>query len=363
MEILILLLKVGFVFQVTMSLGSLCTWIERKGSALIQDRVGANRAGTYFEVSNPIINYTIMPFIRIMGGLGVINTLLCDSLKGVFKEDFIPEGTSRFLHGLAPFLATVPIFMAFALVPLAPTFSVYGYEVTTPLARLDAGILFILAMGSLSVYGVALAGWGGNNKFSLLGGLRAAAQMISYELAMGVAFAAVILVYGTLDLYEMIDQQRGLAWGVFTQPLTFVILFIVGMAETKRAPFDMPESESELVAGYFTEYSGMKFLLFWLGEFCEISLFSLLVTVLFFGGWHLPYLSLPEGWWVTALVGHVVLMTKVVFFCTLQIVIRWTLPRFRYDQLMNLGWKYLLPLSLVNLMITAAVVLARHGGG
>lgn len=360
MEILILILKVLFVFQVIMSLGSLCTWLERKGSALIQDRVGANRAGAYFQVANPIINWTVMPVIRLLGGLGVINTLFCDSVKGVFKEDFVPEGTSRFIHALAPFLATVPIFLAFALIPLAPSFTVFDYPVTTPLARLDAGVLFILAMGSVSVYGVALAGWSGNNKFSLLGGLRAAAQMISYELAMGIAFATVILVYGTLDLYDMVEQQKGLNWGVFTQPLSFVILFIVGMAETKRAPFDLPESESELVAGYFTEYSGMKFLLFWLGEFCEIGLFALLVTVLFFGGWHLPFLELPEGWWLSAIVGHGILMAKVVFFCMLQIVIRWTLPRFRYDQLMNLGWKYLMPLSLVNLMITAAVVLLRH---
>jgi NADH-quinone oxidoreductase subunit H len=361
MEYFILLLKVGFVFQVILALGSLCTWIERKASALIQDRVGANRAGTYLEVANPLINYTIMPFVRLLGGLGVINTLLCDSLKGVLKEDFVPEGTSKFIHALAPFLATVPIFLAFALIPLAPSFTIGGYEVTTPLARLDAGVLFILAMGSLSVYGVALAGWSGNNKFSLLGGLRAAAQMISYELAMGIAFATVILVYGTLDLYEMIEKQRGLNWGVFTQPLSFIILFIVGMAETKRAPFDLPESESELVAGYFTEYSGMKFLLFWLGEFCEIGLFSLLITVLFFGGWHLPFIELPEGWWLSAVIGHGILMTKVLFFCSLQIVIRWTLPRFRYDQLMNLGWKYLMPLSLLNLMVTAAVVLLRQG--
>jgi NADH-quinone oxidoreductase subunit H len=211
---------------------------------------------------------------------------------------------------------------------------------------------------------VAFAGWCGNNKFALLGALRAAAQMISYELSLGTAFVAVILTYGTLDLYEMVTAQQGLiggvlpAWGVFTQPLTFVILFIVGMAETKRGPFDLPESESELVAGYFTEYSGMKFLVFWLGEFAEIALFALLISLLFFGGWDIPFVKLPEGTWWAALLGHIALMTKVVFFCVLQIVIRWTLPRFRYDQLMNLGWKGLLTLSIANLMVYGALKVA-----
>lgn len=357
-ELFILLVKVFVVFNVIMGLASFCTWVERKGSALIQDRVGANRAGSYFEVSNPILNQTVMKAIRALGILGVINTLLCDAVKALFKEDFVPEGTSLFMHNLGPFLAVLPVFLAFALIPLAPSFELFGITILPQLAPLDAGILFFLAMGSVSVYGVAIAGWSGNNKFSLLGGLRAAAQMISYELAMGVSLATVILVYGTLDLYQMVDQQRGLGWGVLSQPVSFIILFIVGMAETKRGPFDLPESESELVAGYFTEYSGMKFLLFWLGEFAEIALFSLVISILFFGGWHIPFVELPEGWWLTALIGHMVLMGKVAFFCVLQIVIRWTLPRFRYDQLMNLGWKILLPLSLVNLMVTAAVVIA-----
>ncbi len=406
MEIVILAVKVFIVFNVIMGLASLCTWVERKGSALIQDRIGANRAGAVFEITNPFLKrflaihlligaslfllgsgfltvnllssgsaylpgltasivMTVLGvgalgvaaaphLIRGLGILGVINTLLNDAVKALLKEDFVPEGTSNFMHCLAPFLAVFPVFLAFAIIPLAPDFELGGQIIRAQVASLDAGILFFLAMGSIAVYGVALAGWCGRNKFSLLGGLRASAQMISYELAMGISIVTVIVVYGTMDLYAMVDAQKGM-WGVVTQPISFLILFVVGMAETKRGPFDLPESESELVAGYFTEYSGMKFLIFWLGEFAEIALFSLVITVLFFGGWHLPFVELPANTWWAALIGHGVLMGKVVFFCILQIVIRWTLPRFRYDQLMNLGWKILLPLSMVNLMVYAAL--------
>jgi NADH-quinone oxidoreductase subunit H len=357
MEIVILIAKVLIVFNLIMGLASLCTWIERKGSALIQDRIGANRAGAFVQTDNIFLK-PVFFFVRWMGILGVINTLLCDGIKALLKEDFIPEGVSNFIHSLAPFMAVFPVFVAYALIPFAPDFDLYGYHIRPQIASLDAGVLFIFAMGSISVYGVAFAGWTGNNKFSLLGGLRASAQMISYEIAMGISLVTIILVYGTLDLYEIVEKQwHGL--GIFqmvTQPVSFVILFIVGMAETKRGPFDLPESESELAAGYFTEYSGMKFLVFWLGEFAEIALFAILVVILFFGGWRIPFYELPAGSWISALIGHAVLMGKVLFFCVLQIVIRWTLPRFRYDQLMNLGWKILLPVSLANLMLTAYLI-------
>lgn len=368
----ILVVHTVIVLNLTLGLASFCTWVERKGSALLQDRVGANRAGAHvdfdvlpFQPLIKLMRYTgLLWLIRVLGLLGVINTLLCDGTKAILKEDFVPKGTSNFLHSLGPFMGVFPVFLAFALIPLAPDFELFGYHIRPQLAPLHSGILFILAMGSLAVYGVLIAGWTGNNKFSLLGALRAAAQMISYELSMGIVFVTMIVVYGTLDLYAMVEYQIEHGWGIishWTAPLTFIMLFIVGMAETKRGPFDMPESESELVAGYFTEYSGMKFLLFWLGEFAEIALFALLISILFFGGWHLPGLHLPEGWWGTALIGHLVLMAKVVFFCTLQIVIRWTLPRFRYDHLMNLGWKMLLPLSLVNLALVAAWKIAGSG--
>lgn len=356
-EFIIICIKAFVVLHVALGLSSICTWIERKGSALMQDRIGANRAGAFWT-TDIILLKPVFFVLRILGILGLINTLVCDAAKAVFKEDFVPEGTSQFMHSLAPFIAVLPVFLAFAFIPIAPDFTVFGMTIRPQVAPVDAGILFVFAMGSIAVYGVAIAGWTGNNKYSFLGGLRAAAQMISYELAMGVAFASVILSYGTLDLYQMVTSQSGslFHWGVFSQPLAAVILFVVGMAETKRAPFDLPEAESEIVAGYFTEYSGMKFLLFWMGEFAEIGLFSLILAVVFFGGWSIPFVQLPEGLWWAALIGHLVLMVKVFAFCVLQIIIRWTLPRFRYDQLMALGWKILLPLSLVNLVITAVAV-------
>lgn len=387
MEFVILLIEVFIVFNVIMGLASVCTWVERKGSALIQDRIGANRAGRYTTTDVLVLK----PFYAVwqaLGMLGVINTLLCDAVKALFKEDFVPQGVSNFMHCLAPFLAVLPVFLAFAVVPLAPDFQIFGETVRLQVADgLNAGVLFFLACGSIAVYGVALAGWTSNNKFALLGSLRASAQMISYELAMGVAVATVIVWYSTLDLYAMVEAQKGL-WGVILNPtmfIAFVIFFVSGMAETKRGPFDLPESESELVAGYFTEYSGMKFLLFWLGEFAEIALIALVVSLVFFGGWHpLPHLdvstfsqflaslaapvlrwtgiawdgNLGELHWFVALVGHGILMGKVVFFSVLQIIIRWTLPRFRYDQLMNLGWKVLLEIGFINLLIAAAWKLA-----
>lgn len=357
MEIVILAIKVFLVFNIIMGLASLCTWVERKGSALIQDRIGANRAGAYFTTDILVLK-PVFWLVRWLGILGIINTLLCDAVKAITKEDFVPEGVSNFVHSLAPFMAVFPVFLAYALIPFAPDFTVGGYTIRAQIAPIDAGILLFLAMGSIAVYGTAIAGWSGNNKYSLLGGLRTSAQMISYELAMGIAIVSMIVLYGTVDLYSMVEQQKGAFWGVVYQPLAFVLFFVAGMAETKRAPFDLPEAESELIAGYFTEYSGMKFLLFWLGEFAEIALLSAILVLLFFGGWHLPFLNLPAGEWWAALIGHGILMGKIVFFCVLQIVIRWTLPRLRYDQLMTLGWKILLPLSMVNLVVTAACKLS-----
>jgi NADH-quinone oxidoreductase subunit H len=360
MNTLITFILAFVVLNIALTLASFCTWFERKGSALIQNRVGANRAGAFLKTDILVLK----PFfwiIRCLGVLGVINTLMCDSAKGILKEDFLPEGTSQLMHCLGPILAVLPIFLAFALLPLGPEFEVAGMMIRPQVANLNVGVLFILAMGSITVYGIAIAGWSGNNKFSLLGALRASAQIVSYELALGVVFVTLVVHYSTVDLTAMVNSQRGIWWGVLTQPLSFVILLIVGMAETKRGPFDLPESESEIVAGYFTEYSGMKFLLFWLGEFAEIALFAFILSLMFFGGWHLPFLDLPAGVWWAALVGHVILMTKVLFFCMLQIVIRWTLPRFRFDHLMNLGWKLLLPLSIINLFVTAIFKVALMG--
>jgi len=361
-DILIVVLKAAVVMGALLQMASLITWVERKGSALIQNRVGANRAAIFgFDLA------------------GLLNTLVADPVKAITKEDFVPKGTSQFMHSLAPFLAVVPILVSFAVMPFGPSFEVGGKEITLQLANLNVGLLYVFAMGSLAVYGVVLAGWVSNNKFALFGSLRASAQMISYEVTLGLSIIGLIACYQSLDLNVIVSQQVGTImgifpkWGVFylfpLNVIALVVFFTSMMAETKRAPFDLPESESELVAGYMTEYSGMKFLLFWLGEFSEIVVASAMITVLFFGGWQLPYYDLTKiGWgpilpgvdfqvpWHSIL-GAVVFGAKVSILAVLQVVIRWTLPRFRYDQLMNLCWKLMLPISLVNVTLTVAALL------
>lgn len=356
LDIVIVTVKAALVMGVLLAFASLTIWVERKASALIQDRIGANRAS--------IFGFSLM---------GLLNTLIADPVKAMFKEDFVPRGLSPWMHSLAPFLAVVPILLSFAVVPFGPSFHIGGKEITLQLAHLDAGLLYVFCMGSLAVYGVVLAGWVSNNKFALFGSLRASAQMISYEVVLGLSIVPLFVIYQTLDLQDITLAQGHVfhvlgvplpAWGIFLCPIGFFLFFIAMMAETKRAPFDLPESESELVAGYFTEYSGMKFLLFWLGEFAEIVVASTVITLLFFGGWQVPYFDISNmspdlggilpGWFSkvgfqwAAIIGPIVLGVKVAFFCVLQVVIRWTLPRFRYDQLMSLCWKIMLPIALVG---------------
>lgn len=357
-DVLIVVIKAAVVMGALLKMAAMTTWVERKASALIQNRVGANRAAIFgFDLA------------------GIINTLVCDPVKAITKEDFLPKGTSQFMHSLAPFLAVLPIILSFAVIPFGPEFTVGGKTVTLQLANLNVGLLYVFAMGSIAVYGVVLAGWVSNNKFSLFGSLRATAQMISYEVTLGLSIIGLIACYGTLDLNQIIAQQIGTIqgilpkWGIFyffpLNIISFFLFFTSMMAETKRAPFDLPESESEIVAGYFTEYSGMKFLLFWLGEFAEIVVASALISVLFFGGWQLPYVDLRQiklgvDWldpFLPSLLGAMVFGAKVSIFAVLQVVIRWTLPRFRYDQLMDLCWKLMLPIGLVNLVLTVAALL------
>src|SRR5216110_1524653 len=315
-------------------------FFERKVSALIQDRIGANRAA-------------ILGF----AGLGLVNTLIADPVKFLLKEDVVPAGTDRVLHFLAPVLSLVPVLVTFAVVPFGDVLQVGGRTINLQAAELNVGILYILAMVSLGVYGVVLGGWASNNRWSLLGGIRGSAQMISYEIAMGLAVVSVVLTYNTLDLQVMARAQGHLiggwlpAWGILYQPIAF----------------DLPEGESELVSGYFTEYSGAKHLMFMMSDFVEVVLVAALVTTLFFGGWQVPYLlrdgfhfpwgaalALPS--WAVALLQVTAFALKLVFFTWLQIVIRWTLPRFRYDQLMRLGWQGLLPLGLANVVVSALVI-------
>ncbi len=366
-ELIIAAIKVIAVLVVVLGLGIVLMWFERKGSALIQDRIGANRAAiTGLGARMGIPN------------LGFINTALADPIKMFTKEDYVPEGADHLLHTLAPFLSLLPVLITFAVIPFGDTLKVGGLTINLQAANLNVGLLYVLATIGIGVYGTALGGWASNNRWALLGAIRASAQMISYELALGLAIIAVVMTYGTLDLQTIVRGQGGVwfgwlpRWGVMLQPVGFILLMTAGMAESKRVPFDLPESESELVAGYFTEYSGGKQAAFMLTDFVEVVLVAALATTLFFGGWQVPYLypdgfHLPGGAFLAlpnaavAIFGVVAFMIKLVAFCWLQILIRWTLPRFRYDQLMRLGWKGLVPLGLLNVLATAFVVVAFGG--
>ena len=355
-------LKALVAILLALQVVALGVFFERKVSAVIQDRIGANRA-------------SILGF----AGLGLINTLVADPVKFLLKEDITPARVDRMLHTLAPLVSLVPVLLPFAVIPFGDVLTVGGRVINLQAAELNVGILYVLAMASLGVYGVILAGWASNNPWSLLGGIRGSAQMISYEIAMGLALIGVVLTYGTLDLQEMARAQGRLlwgwvpAWGILYQPVAFLIFFTAGVAESKRIPFDLPESESELVSGYFTEYSGAKHLMFMMIDFVEVVLVAALIATLFFGGWQIPYL-LRDGFhfpWGTvvplpsagvAILQVLSFVAKLIVLTWLQVVIRFTLPRFRYDQLMRLGWQGLLPLSLANVVASALVVLLAEPG-
>lgn len=290
-------------------------WAERRLLALWQDRYGPNRVG---------------PF-------GLLQ-VLADAVKLLFKEDWIPPRADGATFVAAPAIIVTCVLAGFAVIPLTPGFVVID---------LNVGLLFLLATSSLAVYSVALAGWSSGSKYSLLGGLRAAAQMLGYEVFMGISLMGVVMMAGSFNLSRIVEAQQGL-WYVGPQFVGFLVFFVAGLAETRRLPFDLPEADSELVAGYHTEYSGMKFGLFFIGEYMGITLMSSLITLLYFGGWLGPWLP-PVLWF----------LIKTFIFIGLFILIRASLPRVRYDQLMGLGWKIMLPLGLVNLMVTAAVLLAK----
>jgi len=355
LDLLIILIKALFFLTCVLTLTSLLTWQERKQSAVMQDRLGANRAS--------ILG------IRAFG----LMHIFADALKMFFKEDYVPPGGDRKLHTAAPFISLFFALMTFAAIPFGDTLRVAGRTVDLRILPLDAGLLFVFAMMSLAVYGTFLAGFSSNNKFAFLGGLRASSQMISYEITMGATLIGLLIAYGSMDLAQINRAQGTLLWGwlplwgVVVQPLGFLLFLTAGIAETKRVPFDLPEGESEIV-GYFVEYSSMKFGAFFMADFIETILVAALLATLFFGGWQVPYLQ-PDGFHLPGgaalAVPHlgVVLLQfaafafKVVFFCWFLLLIRWTLPRFRYDQLMRLGWKIMLPLSVLNIFVTAIVVL------
>ncbi|MBI1953408.1 MAG: NADH-quinone oxidoreductase subunit H [Candidatus Omnitrophica bacterium] len=351
---LIKLALASVVFFGVLNLAGLHTWVERKQSALMQDRIGANRAS--------ILG------LRLFG----IFHPLADAVKMFTKEDFIPAGADRFLHTLAPFVSIFFALAAFAGIPFGDRLAVGGQMIELQVAKIDVALLYIFAMLSLGIYGVILAGFASRSNYAMLGSLRACAQMLSYEIVLGVSIIGVVMVFGTLDLQEMVRAQGkyflGVVplWGVVLQPAAFFIFLTAALAETKRVPFDLPEGESEIV-GYFVEYSGMKFGMFFMTDFIETVMVACLATTLFFGGWQVPYLR-PEGFFFPwgahlavsqltyVLLGVGAFMLKVIVFCWLFMTIRWTLPRFRYDQLMHLGWGILFPISLANVLVTGLVL-------
>jgi len=305
-------------------LAAFLVWAERRVSAFIQDRLGPNRVGP----------------------AGLLQPI-ADLLKFIFKEDFSPGHVSKGLYFIAPALSLVPALLAFCVIPYARGMAI---------APLNVGILIVFAISSIAVYGVTIGGWASNSKYSLLGGVRSSAQMISYELALGLSVIPVLLVVGELNMEAIVQWQLDHVWLVVPLFPAFLIFLIAGYAETNRLPFDIPEAEQELVAGYHTEYSAMKFALFFLAEYIHMITASALVVTLFFGGYHLPFVDVyPPGAWGTFLSG-LVFLAKMAFFLFLFLWVRWTLPRFRYDQLMNLGWKILLPGSLILIMATAGVL-------
>ena len=357
MEILLIkFVLAGIVFFGVLNFAGFHTWVERKQSALIQDRIGANRADIFG--------------FRLLGLFHGI----ADAIKMFTKEDIVPEGANKTLHLLAPLFSVFFALVAFAAIPFGPPLILGDRPpIELQVASIDAALLYIFAMLSLGVYGVILAGFASRNNYAIMGGLRATAQMISYEIALGISVIGVIMVYGTMDLSLLVERQGQMIggwipfWGIVAQPVAFIVFVTAALAETKRAPFDLPEAESEII-GYFVEYSGMKFGMFFLTDFLETIMVASLATTLFFGGWQVPFL-MPDGfhfpWGGEFLVPHLVYVllgvasfsTKVLIFCWLFMQIRWTLPRFRYDQLMKLGWRGLFPLSVVNVVVTAVVLL------
>ena len=353
LDISITVAKILFILAITVGFfAPVLTWVERKQSAVMQDRIGANRAD--------IMGFTVLGLFHIMS----------DALKMFTKEDFIPDGANKFVHTLSPIIALVPALLTFAVVPFGGQYDIFGEHINLVISDLDVGLLFVFAIASIATYGYVLAGWSSNNNWSLLGSMRTASQMISYEVTMGLTIIGVLMVYGSLKLSVIgAAQEDFFRWGIFLQPLGFVMFMAASIAENKRIPFDNPEAESELVAGYFTEYSGLKFGMFFMAEFIEMVTIGAIVTLLFFGGWHFPFITTAtivsafdflgtSGGNIIAMFFHIgVFFAKVSILIWLQMTIRWTLPRFRYDQIMRLGWKILLPLSLANVVVTGIIML------
>ena len=329
---IIICVKVLAVFAGTMLAILAMIYAERRVSAFMQGRIGPNRVGPK----------------------GLLQPL-ADGVKFLTKEDIIPDGVDKPIFILSPAIVLIPALMTFAVIPFGSNISLFGRNISLQVADVNVGILYILALTSIGVYGIVLAGWSSNNKYSMLGGLRSAAQLISYELAMGLAIVSIILLDGSLKLNDIVSSQQGslFSWYIFKQPLAFLIFLIATYAETNRLPFDMAEAEQELIGGYHTEYSSMKFAMFFMAEYANMITAAALTVTLFFGGWDIPFVDESSLGLVGGLLSILSFIVKMGFFLFLFIWTRWTFPRFRYDQLMKLGWKVMLPLALLNIFITA----------
>jgi NADH-quinone oxidoreductase subunit H len=392
MQIVWAFIKILVMVMFVLNLAAILTWADRRQSSMIQDRIGPNRA---------VIKIFGME-IRVAG---LLHTA-ADGLKFFTKEDFTPPKADKLLFMLAPIMALAMVFTLVGTIPFGDTICPHEFHVRWPefwygpaverlgtcsadvkagyypielmIAPLGIGILFVFAMAGQGIIGAAIAGWSSDNKFSLMGALRAASQMVSYEVTLGMSLIGAMMVYGTVRLDDMVRWQSEHAWGIFVQPLAFFLFFTAAVAENKRIPFDLPEAESELVSGYFTEYAGMKFGMFYFAEYAEVVTSSMLLVTIFLGGWALPFfhrdgltiafgtttlLSAPIAHFWMTIINVLAFFGKVLVVCWVQVVVRWSLPRFRYDQLMKLGWKLLLPASLANILVTGVVWLALDKAG
>ena len=331
------------LFLLSLSVAAYSTWGERKVAAALQDRIGPNRSWKF----------------------GLLQPL-ADGGKFFFKEDFIPEKAEKFLFFFGPGLVMFISLITGAVIPWGKSLNIGGQSFDLQVANLDVGVLYLMGMVSIGVYGIMIGGWASNNKFALIGAIRASSQMISYELAMGLSLLAIIMMNSSLDLKVIAESQSGwygMKWNIFFQPLAFIIFFVAALAETNRAPFDLPECETELVGGFHTEYSAMKLGLFLFGEYVNLFISSALITTLFLGSYNFPGLAwIGENWGENAagIASILAFLAKTIAVILTFMWIRWTLPRFRYDQLMHLGWKSLIPLALVNLLVTGALVLLNQ---
>ena len=345
-----IVLKIGVVVGLMQGTVAYLILVERKVAAYAQDRIGPNRAGRHLT----------LPFgIKINLPFGLLQPI-ADGAKMVLKEDVVPTYVDKPLYILAPMIAIIAATLGFAVVPFGPVGpgQVMQFQIAP---GVDIGIVYVFAIGSLAVYGVVLAGYASNNKYSFLGGLRSSAQLISYEVPLGMSILGMVLLAGSLDLGKIMAWQDQHVWGIVAQPIGFLLFLVSGFAETNRLPFDLPESEQELVGGFHTEYSAMKFGMFFLGEYMHVITVSYLTVILFLGGWDFPGLSVEQTGLLSAILKVLVTAGKVSFMIFFIMWIRWTLPRFRYDQLMDLAWKSLVPLALVNLVATAGIIQLIRG--